>query len=132
MTTYYRFNEKGALEPCEEKDLESLGGLKWLSSDKVREYSEGAHEQDGWIAWRVRPPTHYGSDDLGTKGVFNPADGKTYDSRAEYYKAVKAKGYEIMGNDSPESFKPKPKKEIDWKQAVAETIYSTPGKRKKK
>ena len=40
------------------------------------------------------------SDDLGTKGVFNHADMKTYDSKSRYYGAVKAAGCEIMGNDT--------------------------------
>lgn len=32
--------------------------------------------------------------------VWNPADGKIYSSKSNYYKAVKAKGCEIAGNDS--------------------------------
>lgn len=39
------------------------------------------------------------SDNLGA--VWNPADGQTYDSKAAYYKAVKAAGCEIMGNEAP-------------------------------
>lgn len=41
------------------------------------------------------------SDDLGTSGVLNHADGKVYDSKSEYYKAVKAAGCVIVGNDAP-------------------------------
>lgn len=33
-------------------------------------------------------------------GVKNPVDGKTYDSKSEYYRAVKLAGCEIVGNDS--------------------------------
>ena len=36
----------------------------------------------------------------GMDATWNPADGKMYDSKASYYAAVKAKGYEIAGNDS--------------------------------
>ena len=36
----------------------------------------------------------------GMDATWNPADGKLYDSKASYYAAVKAKGYEIAGNDS--------------------------------
>lgn len=39
------------------------------------------------------------SDHLGD--VWNPADGQTYDSKSAYYKAVRAAGCEIMGNDAP-------------------------------
>lgn len=43
----------------------------------------------------------YGSDTLGegVKGVFNHADGKRYDSKSQYERAVKAKGCRIVGND---------------------------------
>lgn len=57
------------------------------------------------------------------EGVFNPADGKTYDSRSAYYKAVKDKGLEIVGDDKSFQERRSPAtKEIDWKQAVGETI----------
>lgn len=36
------------------------------------------------------------SDDLGIKGVLNPADGKTYDSKSAYYKALKESGCHIV------------------------------------
>lgn len=39
------------------------------------------------------------SDDLGLNGVLNHADGKKYDSKSEYAKAVRAKGCRIVGND---------------------------------
>lgn len=68
--------------------------------------------------------SHYaGSDCLGdgTKGVYNPADGKTYDSRSQYYNAVKAKGLVI--NDEMTAEKPKTHvKEINWKREVHKTI----------
>lgn len=72
-----------------------------------------------------RPPTHYaGSDDIG--GVLNPADGKTYDSRSAYYSAVKSKGLVIAGDEAPTQ-RAKPKiKSINWEQAVAETLKTTP------
>jgi hypothetical protein len=61
------------------------------------------------------------SDDLGSKGVVNPADGKKYDSKSAYYKAVKDKGYEIVGNEKLGASKPNVP-DIDWKRAVAETL----------
>lgn len=39
------------------------------------------------------------SDDMGLHGIFNHADGKRYDSKSEFNKAVKAKGCRIVGND---------------------------------
>jgi hypothetical protein len=33
-------------------------------------------------------------------GVKNPVDGKTYDSKSAYYRAVKSAGCEIVGNDA--------------------------------
>lgn len=77
-----------------------------------------------------RAPMHYGSDDLGIQGVFNPADGKMYDSKSNYIKAVKAKGLEIIGNDAPVK-SPSPKKaNINWEKAVAETLKTKPLKGK--
>ncbi len=68
------------------------------------------------------PKVYVVSDDMGTKGVLNPVDGKMYDSKSSYEKAVKAAGCVIMGNDAPTK-KAKPKQEkIDWEKAVAETI----------
>jgi hypothetical protein len=39
------------------------------------------------------------SDQLGD--VWNPADGKKYDSKSAYYKAVRASGCEVMGSEAP-------------------------------
>lgn len=36
----------------------------------------------------------------GLDDVWNPVDGRTYDSKSAYYNAVKAAGCEIAGNDS--------------------------------
>jgi hypothetical protein len=80
------------------------------------------------------PKINIVSDALGegVKGVFNPADGKTYDSKSEYYKAVATKGLVI--NDSPKIAPSKPKlKEIDWEKSVADTIKTlSPTKKGKK
>lgn len=40
------------------------------------------------------------SDDLGIKGVLNPADGKTYDSKSSYYQALKDKGCHVVGGEA--------------------------------
>ena len=61
------------------------------------------------------------SDDLGIGGVLNPATGKKYDSKSAYYRDVRAAGYEIVGNEKMGPSKPK-LQEIDWEQAVAETL----------
>lgn len=39
------------------------------------------------------------SDSLGD--VWNPVNGQMYDSKSAYYKAVRAAGCEIMGNEAP-------------------------------
>lgn len=36
----------------------------------------------------------------GMDAVWNPVDGKHYDSKSAYYDTVKKAGYEIAGNDS--------------------------------
>ena len=64
------------------------------------------------------------SDDLGVNGVFCHADGKTYDSKSAYYKAVRAKGCEIIGNEKVTPKRPEVK-DIDWHSAVAETLNRT-------
>lgn len=45
------------------------------------------------------PMPAYISDDLGPNGMECPADGRTYTSKAEYVRAVKAAGCEIIGNE---------------------------------
>lgn len=43
----------------------------------------------------------YGSDTLGdgVKGIFNHVDGKMYDSKSNYNRAVRAAGCRVVGND---------------------------------
>lgn len=62
------------------------------------------------------------SDDMGINGVLNPVDGKKYDSKSSYEKAVKAAGCVIMGNDAPKERATPKQEKIDWENAVAETI----------
>ena len=53
-------------------------------------------------ALQATDPFHgYGSDTMpgGVNGTLNHADGKRYDSKSEYHKAVKAKGCVVVGND---------------------------------
>jgi len=45
------------------------------------------------------------SDDLGIQGVLNHADGKKYDSKSQYYRAVKQAGCVVMGTDAPTTCK---------------------------
>lgn len=48
-----------------------------------------------------KPLGTYGSDVLpgGVNGILNHADGKRYDSKSQFERAVKAKGCRIVGND---------------------------------
>lgn len=41
----------------------------------------------------------------GVQGVFNPVNGKKYDSKSSYYKAVKDAGCVVLGNDAPKEAK---------------------------
>ena len=61
----------------------------------TEEYRNKANPHD------KNPFQGFGSDALGegVNGVLNPADGKYYDSKSEYYKAVRAKGCRVVGND---------------------------------
>jgi len=114
----YKLNEDGDIVETDE-DLKS-GTWKFIEGKLV-------HVSD-----RAYAPSHYaGSDDLGTKGVFNPADGKMYDSRSAYYNAVKAKGLVIAGDDAPTQRATPKTESINWEKAVAETLKS-PLKGKKK
>lgn len=71
------------------------------------------------------------SDSLGVQGIISQADGKSYDSKSNYYRSLKEQGMVVMGNDAPTTKATPKTKEIDWKQAVAETIKSTPLKGKR-
>lgn len=44
----------------------------------------------------IRNSAYVVSDDLGTHGVVNPVNGKPYDSKYKYYKAVKESGSHIV------------------------------------
>lgn len=57
------------------------------------------------------------------------ADGKMYDSKSAYYKAVKAAGCEIMGNDAPREAKPMEYKinERELKSDIAQSIQQLGG-----
>ena len=135
MTTpYYDFTPQGQMIMVTEETRRRSAGLKFLTSERVNAWSEGEFSDAGWlISDNVQSPTHYaGSDDLGTKGVLNPVDGKRYDSRSAYEKAVKAAGCVIMGNDAPKEMAKPKVKNIDWKPAIAETLKQLSPTRKGK
>ena len=78
------------------------------------------------VSTYVLPKVMFMTDDMNH--TLNPADGKMYDSKSAYYRAVKDKGLEIVGNDAPtKPLKPK-QAPINWEKAVAETINQTPRK----
>lgn len=62
------------------------------------------------LAKRDREPRRSGpmviSD--GLDGVLNPADGRRYDSKRAYYRAVRAAGAEIVGNETQKQTPPPP------------------------
>lgn len=108
----YKLNEDGDI--VETDEVFTNGRWRMIDGKMVR------------VGDGTRGPVHYGSDDLGIQGVLNPADGKRYDSKSEYYKAVKAKGLEIVGNDAPITRGIPKTKSINWEKAVAETLQQTP------
>lgn len=50
---------------------------------------------------KSNPYVGFGRDTIGegVEGVFNHADGKRYDSKSQYERAVRAKGCRVVGND---------------------------------
>jgi hypothetical protein len=117
--SYYEYSDDGELVAVLRENAQKGGRFVFRDGLTIR-IGDGTHG-----------PVHYGSDDLGVNGVFNPADGKKYDSKSEYYKAVKAKGLEVVGDDPVKPSKPKIKP-INWEKAVAETLQTTPLKGKKR
>lgn len=80
------------------------------------------------------PAPYVISDDLGPAGVLNHADGKTYTSKSEYMRAVKAAGCEVLG--SKETLpRPTPKRfKLDdgVKREVAEMVRALDSPTRKK
>lgn len=59
----------------------------------------------------------------------NQADGKMYDSKSQYYKAVRAAGCEVLGNDAPTVAAPMEAKmcENELKRDIAQAINQLGG-----
>jgi hypothetical protein len=126
---YYKYDDEGDLIPHEYQRGDIVSGIKGT-------LPMGRYSTIDGLLIRMGDAigaSHYGGSDSlgeGVKGVFNPADGKTYDSKSAYYNAVKAKGLVI--DDSPTPRTPAPKlNPINWEKAVKET-FSNQKKGKKK
>lgn len=128
---YYQYDKDGDLIPHEYTRGDFINNIKstlpmgrYVTTDGLLIRTGNAH-----------CPSHYaGSDSLGVgaQGIFNPADGKTYDSRAAYYNAVKAKGLVIAGDEAPTQRAAPKTRTVNWEKAVAETLKKTPLKGKRK
>lgn len=80
--------------------------LKTPIKDLTPEQIMAAHELRAQKDARVRKENeeygpiktglHIISDDLGVQGVVNPVDGKRYDSKSRYYKAISDSGAHIV------------------------------------
>lgn len=90
------------------------------------------------IPKHLAPPLHprFGNSAYvigdGMEPTLNPANGKRYDSKRAYYRAVREAGCEIIGNEAP-SASPRPQMDDpihDIKRAL-ETVPSKP-KRKRR
>ena len=55
----------------------------------------------------------------GMDSIKSMADGQEYSSRSKYYKSLKCKGYEIVGNEKPTH--QKHEDNINWEKALYET-----------
>lgn len=64
-------------------------------------------------------------DDLGFQGVVNPVDGQKYDSKSQYYKAVKASGMEVIGTDAKAEKRTKTLGDFDCRRDIAQAIEQT-------
>lgn len=130
MPFYYTISDDGDLIPHEYQE-------GCIASGKKATLPSGRYQtHEGMLIYVGKPygATHFASSDClgdGVKGVFNPADGKTYDSRSAYYNAIKAKGLEIVGDEPMKPSKPK-LENINWEKAVYETLQKTPLKKGKK
>lgn len=117
---YYEYNDDGGLIPLEYEKGDIMAGIKCT-------LPQGRYCNIDGLLVRVgnaSRPSHYSSSDNlgeGVRGMFNPADGKMYDSKSAYYNSIKAKGLVI--NDSPELKSSKPKlNPINWEKAVKKSI----------
>lgn len=127
---YYQYDDEGDLVPHEYSKGDIVKGIK--SSLPMGRYVT----VDGLLirSGDASGPSHYsGSDSLGegVKGVFNPADGKTYDSKSAYYNAIKAKGLVIDDRATPSPSSPK-LNPINWEKAVKQSINQLSPTRKGK
>lgn len=57
-------------------------------------------------------------DDLGTKGVYNPATKRKYDSKSRYYADTKAAGCSIVGNDQAMNGPPRTRIKEPFEQTI--------------
>lgn len=84
------------------------GGELWVLFDRIQMKLRKAMDDGqingvelGSVPSGVR--IYITSDNIGNgaQGILNPADGKYYDSRSAYYRAVKDAGCVVMGSDAP-------------------------------
>lgn len=100
-------------------------GIQAAIAAKDRKNCKIEEENSKYVKSAILPKVNVISDDLGTRGVLNPATGKMHDSKSQYYEDVRAAGCEIMGNDA----KPEERKEIrgdyDCREALSNAIDQT-------
>lgn len=111
-----------------EKNVLSADDLAWIDSGQRVPYADntGAWVDLLMVQKRVKAAIDSGVVDLAPREVVvptksvqiigdyingpggavqNQADGKMYDSKSQYYKAVKAAGCVVLGNDTPKEAK---------------------------
>ena len=127
---YYKYDDEGDLVPHEYIRGDYINNIKSTLPSGRYVTIDGLLIRTG----NASTPLNYGGSDSlgqGVQGVFNPADGKTYDSKSEYYKAIKAKGLVIDDSTTPKT--PSPKlNPINWEKAVKQSINQLSPTRKGK
>lgn len=106
----------GGLELWQRKDGIDTKVLLALNKGIVSEYKSQPHKYSN---------INVISDDLGTKGVRNQADGKTYDSKSELRKSYKAHGVVEVGNEPIPTKKREIAGNFDCRKEVAQAIEQT-------
>lgn len=94
---------------------------EWVTHDELMEWQKDHEARQR--AERVVPLPYIRAD--GMSATWCPADGKTYDSKSQYYGAVKATGSEIIGSDSIGT--PKNRPYMPDRKARTEAIKKTLG-----
>lgn len=80
-------------------DLATASKPLELSEDETEVFTQALKKRNKWPLYGSAPAVRSDSLGEGVQGIINHADGKLYDSKSSFEKAVKAKGCHVVGND---------------------------------